>query len=211
VPRFAPVFCFFAFALTASPIWAALVMDRPAPVMMVEKLHTALLENMRDGQEVGFAGRKEKLAPIVHEVFDLEGMTRASVGAGWQKVPEGERKLLVEAFAGWTIATYASQFKAWDGEQFVTVSHSDPEKIDVMVATQIKPKTGKATALTYRLRQQPRDAGGGPWQVIDVLLDGAVSQLALRRADFAAVFAKGGAPQLTEHLKTLTQRLEALG
>lgn len=62
-----------------------------------------------------------------------------------------------------------------------------------MVNTEIKPKTGKATALNYRLRQKPTEKNDGPWQVIDILLDGSVSQLALRRADFAAVFDGGSA------------------
>lgn len=177
--------------------------------MMVEKLHMALLDNMKQGAEFSFAERKEKIAPVVHEVFDLETMTRISVGGGWQKLSEDERKKLVEAFAGWTIATYASQFKNWSGEQFVITGFSDPEKTDVVVNTEIKPKSGKAAVLNYRLRQKPTEKNDGPWQIVDILLDGSVSQLALRRSDFAGVFAQGGAAALASHLTALTDKLEA--
>lgn len=201
----------FGLLIGTAPAFAVLVGDKPAPVMMVDKLHTALLDNMKQGAEYDFAERKEKIAPVVHEVFDLETMMRVSVGSGWQKLSEDERKKLTEAFAGWTIATYASQFKSWNGEQFTVTAFSDPEKPDVMVNSEIKPKSGKTTALNYRLRQKPTEKNDGPWQVVDILFAGAVSQLALRRADFAAVFTKGGAPALIAHLQAMTDKLETAG
>lgn len=203
--------CLLGLLAATGPARAVLVEDKPAAVMMIEKLHTALLDNMKQGKEFDFQARKEKLAPVVHEVFDLETMTRASVGGGWQKLSEAERTALTEAFAGWTIATYASQFKAWNGEAFIVTGHGDPEKTDVMVNTEIKPKSGKATALNYRLRQQVTEKNDGPWQVVDIYLEGAVSQLALRRADFAGVFNGGGAKALIAHLNALTDKLEAAG
>lgn len=203
--------CFFAVLAVATPARAVLVQDKPAAVMMVEKLHTALLDNMKQGKELDFAARKEKIAPVVQEVFDLETMTRVSVGGGWQKLSVEERKKLAEAFAGWTIATYASQFKNWNGEEFIIKEFTDPQKPDVMVNTEIKPKSGKATVLNYRLRQKPTEKNDGPWQVVDILLDGAVSQLALRRSDFSSVFSSGGAPALIAHLNALTGKLEAAG
>lgn len=195
----------------AGPTGAVLVDDKPASVMMVEKLNTALLDNMKQGKQLNFAARKEKIAPVVREVFDLETMTRVSVGGGWQKLSEDERKKLTEAFAAWTIAAYAAQFKNWAGEEFIIRNFTDPQKPDVMVNTEIKPKSGKATALNYRLRQRPTEKKDGPWQVVDILLDGSVSQLALRRSDFSAVFGSGGAAALITHLNALTDKLETAG
>ena len=204
------VLCFSLFTL-AAPVRAVVVDDKPGAVSMIENLHNALLDAMKQGGTIDFAARKQMLGPVIHEVFDLETMLRASVGGGWQKLTEDERKMLSDAFAGWTIATYASQFKAWNGEAFTIVGFSDPEKPNVLVRTEIKPKSGKATALQYRLRQKITAKNDGPWQVVDILLDGAVSQLALRRADFAKVFTSGGAPALASHLNTLTVRLEKTG
>ncbi len=212
MPRAVYIFlCLFGLLGVSVPAGAAIVEDKPGAVLMIEKLHTALLDAMKQGNAMDFAERKQMLAPPVQEVFDLETMVRVSVGGGWQKLSADERKTLTEAFAGWTIATYASQFKAWNGEQFVIAGFSDPEKPDVLVNTEIKPKTGKATVLQYRLRQKPSEKNDGPWQVVDILLDGAVSQLALRRADFAKVFNTGGASALITHLTALTQKLETAG
>jgi phospholipid transport system substrate-binding protein len=211
VRRFVYLFLCFGLFILGAPARAALVEDKPGAVLMIEKLHNALLDAMKQGGSMTFAQRKQMLAPVVHEVFDLETMLRASVGGGWQKLSEDERKTLSEAFAGWTIATYASQFKAWNGEAFTIAGFSDPEKPNVLVNTEIKPKSGKATALQYRLRQKPTVKNDGPWQVVDILLDGAVSQLALRRADFAKAFTTGGAPALASHLSMLTATLERAG
>src|SRR5687768_3266359 len=117
---------------------AAVVMDRPEPVKKVEKLHTALLDNMKAGAAQGFEARVKQLEPVVHEVFHLETMTRVSVGPAWQKMSDDDKKQLVDAFGKWTIANYASQFKAWDGEAFVVKNHTDPEKGDTVVNTEIK-------------------------------------------------------------------------
>lgn len=209
--RLVCLFLCFSFFTLGAPARAALVEDKPAAVLMIEKLHNALLDAMKQGRNMSFAARKQMLAPVVHEVFDLETMLRVSVGGGWQKLTEAERKTLSEAFAGWTIATYASQFKAWNGEAFIITGFSNPEQPNVLVNTEIKPTSGKATALQYRLRQKATEKNDGPWQVVDILLDGAVSQLALRRADFAKVFTTGGAAALASHLNILTATLEKTG
>jgi phospholipid transport system substrate-binding protein len=211
--RLAVYLFLFVFGLLGAslPAHAVIVEDKPAAVLMVEKLHTALLDAMKQGNNMSFAERKEMLAPVVQEVFDLDGMLRIAIGGGWQKLNEDERKKVTEAFAGWTIATYASKFKSWNGEQFSIIGSSNPAKIDVVVNAEIKEKSGRSNTLQYRLRQKPTEKNDGPWQVIDILLDGVVSQVALRRADFAGVLNNGGASALVQHLQALTDKLAAEG
>jgi phospholipid transport system substrate-binding protein len=43
------------------------------------------------------------------------------------------------------------------------------------------------------------------WKIFDIYLDGAISQLAMRRAEFAAVLARGTSAELIAHMKKLTQ------
>lgn len=177
--------------------------DAAAPV---EALHAVLLENMKAGRTLGFEARAARLSPVVRDSFDLTAMTRVAVGTSWQKMDEAERARIVEAFTAWTVATYAAQFKSWDGEAFVTKGATDQSRGDVIVTTEIKPRSGAATILNYRLRPS-----GGGWRIIDVYLDGAVSQLAMRRGEFAGVLTRGGAADLTAHLNQLAARLAAGG
>jgi phospholipid transport system substrate-binding protein len=48
---------------------------------------------------------------------------------------------------------------------------------------------------------------GGSWKVIDVFLEGYVSELAMRRSDFAATLAGGGAPALVARMDQLSNNL----
>jgi phospholipid transport system substrate-binding protein len=48
---------------------------------------------------------------------------------------------------------------------------------------------------------------GGTWKVVDVFLNGYVSELATRRADFASTVAAGGAPALVAKINALADGL----
>ena len=190
----------FCFVCLFSTFAAAAAPAGPA-TPVVEKLHGALLEAMKGGAKMGFAGRKALLDPVVRETYDLPAMARVATGAAWQKFTEDERKQVAEAFSDWTVATYAAQFKAFDGESFVTKGETEARGRQT-VDTQIVPKGEEPTALNYQLR-----GDSGQWKIIDVYLDGSVSQLALRRSEFAAVVSKGGAAALIAQMKAQSAQL----
>jgi phospholipid transport system substrate-binding protein len=51
----------------------------------------------------------------------------------------------------------------------------------------------------------------GKWKVVDVFLNGYVSQLAVRRADFASTVASSGAPGLIKRINELVDKEMAGG
>ena len=70
-----------------------------------------------------------------------------------------------------------------------------------VVHTRIVPAAGGGgTAVDYVMRQG--DAG---WQVVDVLLDGNISQVAVQRADFGSSLSSGDATPLIDSLRKKTQ------
>tara|TARA_R110000868_G_scaffold161397_8_gene391670 strand:- start:235 stop:846 length:612 start_codon:yes stop_codon:yes gene_type:complete len=172
---------------------------------VVDRLHSVLLSNMKDAAALKFTGRRDRLAPVVREVFDLETMARVSTGAAWQQMSESERTDMVDAFAEWTIANYASQFDGFDGERFEIKSETDAGRGNVMVNTELHAST-ETVALNYRLRKKDET-----WRIIDIYMDGAVSQLAMRRGEFAAVLGQGGVDNLIGHMRASTAKLAAGG
>lgn len=170
----------------------------------VERFHGTLLANMKDGKPLGFDGRKQKLEPVIKDTFDLPAMARVSTGAAWTKMPEDERSKVIAAFADWTVASYAANFKEWDGEAFVTKGAKDDGKGNIMVETALNLKSAAPVAFTYRLRA----AGGAP-KVVDIFLDGAVSQMAMHRSQFAAALTAGGVANLLKHMQELTAKARA--
>ncbi len=176
-------------------------MAQEAPV---EKLHASLLEVMKVGPELGFAGRAQALEPVVAEVFDLPGMTRAAIGTQAARMSPGELDRLTEAFRRYTIANYARQFASWDGERFETGAPAPAHGGGQLVPTRIIPATGEPARLTYLMRE--RD---GSWRINDILLDGTISQLAVRRSEFQAALKQGGASGLLSLLERRTAALAA--
>ena len=179
----------------------AIAADNPAASVI--KLHETLLHNMKNAAALGFEGRQKRLAPIVQDVFDLETMTRISIGASWRNIDDETRARLVGAFSDWTVANYAAQFAAYEGERFETVDNADAGRGNILVNTRLVTKS-ETVALNYRLRRT-----GEQWRVVDIYLDGAVSQLAMRRGEFAAVLGNGGVEHLITHMQTQTSKLAA--
>jgi phospholipid transport system substrate-binding protein len=195
--------CLFStFAVAAGATLQAA--DTPSATAVVEKLDAALLASMKGGAKMGFAGRRALLDPVVREAYDLPAMARVATGAAWLKMSDAEKKQVADTFADWTIATYASQFKSYDGEKFVIKSETDAARGRKAVEADIVDKNGgDPTALVYQLR----DDGTGRWTIVDVYLDGSISQLALRRNEFAAVLGKSDVAGLVAQMKSQTEQL----
>ena len=170
-----------------------------APTAAVEKLHRALLDTMKKGKDLGFEGRRAKLDPVIVETFDIPTMARISSGAAWGKMTDAEHADVIKSFSDWTVATYAGNFSEFDGETFATKSQgTDDGKGNVLVNTRLDAKGIPPVLLNYRLHKVD-----GAWKIFDIYLDGAISQLAMRRAEFAAVLGRGNAAGLITHMNKL--------
>ena len=175
-----------ACVITIGAAAAAHAQETPATAT-VETLNAALLGVMREAESLGFAGRRDRLAPVIEEVFDLPLIARASTGRQWKKLDAAQRRRLVDAFSRLTIATYAARFDGYGGESFRVVSHKPAPREMVLVNSELVKSGGEVVALNYLLRET--DAG---WRIIDVYLDGVYSQLAINRSEYAGLIGRGG-------------------
>jgi len=167
---------------------------------VVEELNQGLLGIMEHGKELGFEGRRDRIRPVIEARYDFPFMAEKSVGSAWQQLGEPDRTQLTDALARLAIATYAARFAVHDGERFETLGVDDGGFATLVVHSRIIEKSGQTTALDYRMRQ----AADGQWRIIDVLLNGTVSELALRRADWTAVIKRDGFAAL---MKALEQKI----
>ncbi len=170
-------------------------------VHQIENFYDALLSVMKQGAQLGVEGRFKKLAPAIDSTFDLAAMTKFTVGSSWDTMSEADHKALIDAFRRMTIADYAHNFASFNGQKFVVDPTVEERNIDRLVHSQLIPVDDKPVSLTYRMRQS-----GGTWKVIDVFLEGYVSQLATRRSDFAATVQSSGATGLIQKLNELSDK-----
>jgi phospholipid transport system substrate-binding protein len=190
--------CCLAVALLPSHARAA-----SGPEDTVRSFYTTLLATMRRGPELGQGGRYEALAPAIRRSFDLAAMARLAVGPAWSGLSPAQQRSVSEAFARYTIATYADRFDAYSGEQLeVTGTQTTP--FGAVVDSRIVTSDGTPVSINYLMRRD-----GDDWQVADVYLAGTVSQVATLRAQFSAVLARDGADGLVAALNRKAQTLVA--
>ncbi|HEX9139256.1 MAG TPA: ABC transporter substrate-binding protein, partial [Steroidobacteraceae bacterium] len=142
-----------------------------------------------------------RLTPIIENVFDLRAMTAFAVGPAWAGFSPEQQQAAVAAFERLTIASYAKNFRSFGGERFELEPAVVSRGADKIVQTQLIPLQKAPVNLLYRMREV-----AGSWKVIDVYY-GAVSQLSIRRSDFAAPIASGGVAGLIAHLNSLSDDL----
>jgi phospholipid transport system substrate-binding protein len=194
--RFAPA----ALAVLAVAVAPAARAADPAAVR-IEAFDRALVDVMKQGPALGPRGRFRRLEPVVEDAFDLPLMTRYAVGRDWNDMSAADHAALVRAFARLSAASYAHNFDRYGGERFEVLPTVQTRGPDKVVTSRLTPSSGAPVSLSYRMQ-----LSGGTWKIVDVYY-GAISQLANRRADFAAPLAAGGAKGLEAHLDALVAKL----
>lgn len=185
-----------AFLLSLAILSSSSAHAQSSPRAVVHEFHTQLIETMKHGETLGFEGRYKKLAPTIKTAFNLPLMTRVAVGSAWTKATEKQKKELTSSFSAFSISTYANQFASYNGEVFA-ITGEKLSKNDVVIETTLTPKGEPAVVLNYLMR--PDDKGA--YRIVDVFLNGTISQLALRRSQFSSIARRDGIQALINSLK----------
>lgn len=185
----------------ASPAAASeiAVAARAAPEEVVAEFHEALLRAMH---EATYQERYDALAPAMNRAFDFTSMTRIAIGPRWFHLQPEQQGALVDAFRRFSIATYASQFDQYGGERFDAAGPNETAPQGTIVQTVMQPASDKPIRFNYLLH---RTADG--WRIVDIYLEGTISQLAVRRSEFTSVLAQSGPDGLANLLEQKTKRL----
>ena len=168
----------------------------------VAMFYDTLSDTMKHAKSLGVEGRYRELAPAVDAAFDLPLMTKFAVGPAWESMTQADQLAVIAAFRRFTISDYAHSFDSYSGEHFAidpNVAAHDPDRI---VETKLIPAQGDPVTLNYRMRLDD-----GTWKIVDVFLQGFVSELATRRSEFASTVASGGSTPLVKKLDTLSANL----
>lgn len=168
----------------------------------IQSFYNVLLDTMKHGPQLGMQDRVKALEPTVDATFDTAAMIQFIVGPSWANMSAPDKSALTIAFRRMTVASYAANFARFDGEQFNVDPDAQQRGPDKIVQTTLVPQGQKPVPLIYRMRDTT-----GSWKVIDVFLNGYVSELATRRSDFAATLTSGGATALIAKINQLTDNV----
>jgi phospholipid transport system substrate-binding protein len=155
----------------------------PGPENNVQSFYATLLTTMKSGPALGENGRYAQLAPVVQQVFDVPYMTQLAVGPSWMSLTPAQQQQVVSAFGHYIAATYAYNFDSYSGEQLQVLGERPFGAYGTLVETRIVKSDGKPVTINYLMRQ----SSDGSWKITDIYLDGTISQLAVRRSEFASI------------------------
>ncbi len=183
-------------AAAAPPAPPAVGAEPPAPI---ERLNDTLIDIMKRADDLGYQGRYDVMAPVVRETFDVPFMAAKSIGRTWRKLGAEDRERWVAAFEGYTVSNLADRFDGFSGESLEIVGEKPASHETRVVLTLLTRPGDDDVELNYRMRE-----GDGGWRVVDIYSDGKVSEIALRRSEYASVLKQGGIEKLIASVNAKT-------
>ncbi|MBV8089027.1 MAG: ABC transporter substrate-binding protein [Alphaproteobacteria bacterium] len=152
----------------------------------VQGLYDALLNTMKNARALGQSGRFTQIAPVIRRSFEIASMARLSVGPSWSSLTDAQRQRMTESYGRYIAAIYADRFDGYAGQKF-EVMGEQPAPVGVMVKSQIIKANGEPVKVDYLMQRS-----GDSWLISDIYLDGAISEVATRRSEFAAILRNEG-------------------
>lgn len=169
----------------------------------VTKFQSDLVEVMKVAETLGVEERYKRLKPIVSDAFNLPLMAGLSAGDHWKTATPEQRKRLVASFSRMSIATLATLFSSYSGEEFKFTGSRDAKQGLKIVDTKLdSPKREKAVVISYVTQKRE-----GDWRLIDVIVNGGISELRVRISEYRLTLQKGGIEALISLLDDKADQL----
>lgn len=172
------------------------------PTDVVRNFYSVLLDIMQHAAALGPKGRYQKLEPVVLGTFDVPFMARLSVGPTWRTLTAEQKRRAVQAYGRYIAAIYATRFDAYAGEKFQVLGQQQI-KHGTLIRTQIVKANGEPVSINYVVHDNDT-----AWQIRDIYLSGAISELATRRSDFANILRTSGIDGLIASLNKKADDLQ---
>ncbi len=187
-----------AFALLAAPAAADPALE--AASARIENFYAALRDCMKQCGALDATQRSAKVGPVVDATYDLAFMAEKVLGRHWKTLGADRQTLWVATFRRLTVSTYGTRFSEDKGTKLEVGRVEPANHGTAIVYTQIVVPNETPVSIHYRMRP---DASS--WRVVDVYLNGKVSELALRRSEYTTVIERDGFDSL---VKRLTEKIE---
>jgi len=166
-----------------------------APEAVVARLETALIENMKAGDSMTFDDRFASLRPLLAEIMAVERMGRYVFGRDWASFEQSQREAFSEIFLDLSAATYAGQFRKFDGESFEPVAVQRQSEDRAVVKRLLTTGSGRQIAFDYLMTRD--DAH---WQIVTIITDG-VSDLAIKRTQYQSILDNENFDAVIAHIR----------
>ncbi|WP_272867677.1 ABC transporter substrate-binding protein [Crenothrix polyspora] len=153
---------------------------------VVDKFQAELIDVMKNGKKLAYAGRYERLNSAVANSHDLAKIARIVVGKEWEKLNADQQQKLTDVFSRLSVASYAHNFKDYAGESFAVDTEEQTARGGVVVHSHLSIPDEKDVKFDYMLKEK-----GDSWRIINIIANG-VSDLALKRSEYTTILQREG-------------------
>jgi len=154
----------------------------------INDFHATLIGVMQ--MNADYEHRFNRLSPVINNIFDAPNISRISTGKFWRQQDAQLQGQFTELMYKLIAATYADRFDSYNDQVFTIESVESKGKDRWVVKSRLTKSDGETVTLDYYLR-----AG----VIFNVVANG-VSDLSLKRADYASILAADGFSGLIEHI-----------
>jgi phospholipid transport system substrate-binding protein len=178
------------------------VANNPAASAIVTTLHEKLLIIMQGSSELEYKGRYNEIESTVNSNFDAPLIAKVIMSRYWRKLDDTQKIDFIDLFKRLSVATYASRFDGYSGENFVEVSTEMLKKGRLLIKTELQRPHDVPVHLDYLMHEK-----NGQWLIISVIANG-VNDLSLKRAEYATVIKDKGFDGLVEDVANKIKDME---
>ncbi len=177
---------FFVFSLLLASVVKAETNDELSAKEVVMNFQDKLIDVMKHGQELGYQGRYDALYTPIVESHDLSKIARIVIGKQWKQLTDEQKKQMDDVFTRLSVASYAYNFKNYNGESFKFESEEETARGGIIIRSLFVIRDDKNVKFDYMLKKS-----GGKWKIINIIANG-VSDLALKRSEYSSILKQEG-------------------
>ena len=166
----------------------------------VDDLQSGMLGILKKTSGEPFDKRVDALCPVLEARVDVKLQSAMAIGRSvWDSWSEDQRTTYVGKFKQYLCAIYASRFKSFTGQTLVVTGQRDGPAGSVIVNSEVRIPDEASIPIDYVMRKT-----GDSWKVSDLYLGGRISEVALRRSEFANVLRTEGFDGLMKAIEAKT-------
>ena len=154
---------------------------------IVKSFQSNLLAVMKAAHHTSVRQRYDELVPSISEHFHIPLMTQIVTGRHWSKAQPSEKADAISAFKRMNVAILATLFNGYNGEIFKVLGERPGPSKTTIVSTHLV-KTDKSK---IKIAYVAGKFNSG-WRLIDVVVDGGISELKVRRSEYHLILSKAG-------------------
>ncbi len=157
---------------------------------------------MRNGERLGFDGRKVRFGQLVERTFDQDFIARRLLRPHWQQFDRTSKRELKTLIFDFATSILAVQFDSYDNQRFETRFVRELKRGMARVRSDFHlDEDDPPIKVDFMLRPT-----GNEWRIVDFWFDG-VSGSRIHHAEFNAIVSKGGKAAL---IKAINNKIDKM-